>query len=262
MVCDVAEPCGSPSGVDPLAEQYQSECGPSPSGVDGPNELNGNDTATTDQKLYEARRKILLNASEALGALGEELVPMTSGETGAPSTWEVVTVPAAELPVPELPDDLIGAERVTRVKDSRGDNYVAWFPRRLKGYLTGEVKGRNEPIREGARSIWYQVAKYGQRGAELMAKRHLKRPETRRAMWQRLQEQEEEDPVEPKPTRRRLRGKQNTSLEGRVGPEQQKSNNTEEETSNNTVGLVDLFGGVSSLRVALKAAGRHQQRFI
>ena len=46
------------------------------------------------------------------------MIPMTSGEAGAPSTWEIVAVPATELPVPELPDDLIGADRATRVKDS------------------------------------------------------------------------------------------------------------------------------------------------
>ena len=85
---------------------------------------------TTDQRLYEARRKILLAANETLGALGEEMIAVTSGETGARSTWDVLAVPATELPVPELPDDLIGAERVTRVKDARGDNFVAWFPRR------------------------------------------------------------------------------------------------------------------------------------
>ena len=149
----------------------------------------------------------MLNASETLGALGEEMIPMNSGEAGALSIYQVVAVPATELPVPELPDELIGADSVTRVKDARGDNYVAWFPRRLKGYLTGQIQGRHEPIREGARSIWYQVAKYGQRGAEVMAKRHLKRPETRRAMWQRLTRPDDEDPVEPKPARRH-RGKQ------------------------------------------------------
>ena len=104
--------------------------------------------SVAQQKLYIARRRIFNSASETLGALGEELIPMTSGEAGAPSTWEVLTVPATELPVPELPDDLIGADRVTRVEDVRGDNYVAWFPRRLKGYLTGQVKGRKDPMRE------------------------------------------------------------------------------------------------------------------
>ena len=98
------------------------------------------------------------------------MIPMTSGEAGAPSTWEVVAVPAAELPVLERPDDLTGADRVTRVKDSRGDDYVAWFPRRFKGYLKGEIQGRSEPIREGARSIWCHVSKYGRRGAEMVAK--------------------------------------------------------------------------------------------
>ena len=145
--------------------------------------------------MFKARKRIFNNATEQLRALGEELIPVTSAETGAPSTWEVTMVPATEIPVPELSDDLIGADRVTRVKDARGDNYVAWFPRRLKGYLTGQVPGRNEPIREGARSIWYRVSEYGRRGAELKAKRHLKRPETRRAMWTRLTKEDDEDPV-------------------------------------------------------------------
>ena len=52
----------------------------------------------------------MLNASDVLGALGEEMVTMTTGETGAPSTWEVVAVPGAEIPVPELRDELIGAD--------------------------------------------------------------------------------------------------------------------------------------------------------
>ena len=62
--------------------------------------------ATMEQRLYETRRKILRNASEALGALGEEMIPLTSGETETPSTWKVVAVPATELPVPELTYDL------------------------------------------------------------------------------------------------------------------------------------------------------------
>ena len=171
-------------------------------------------------------------------------------------------MPAAELPVPELPDELIGADRVTRVKDARGDNYVAWFPRRLKGYLKGEIPGREESLKDGARSIWYQVQKYGQRGAELMAKRHLKRPETRRAMWKRLlqpdydlvEQGDLEDPVEEKQSRRRLRGKQRKP-EGRTGPHQVKVDEDQPEVTENAVALVDLFGGVSSLRDALMAAG-------
>ena len=35
--------------------------------------------ASMEQRLYEARRRILCNASEALGALGEEMIPTTSG---------------------------------------------------------------------------------------------------------------------------------------------------------------------------------------
>ena len=95
---------------------------------------------------------------------------------------------------------------------------------------------------------------YGARGAEVMAKRHLKRPETRRAMWQRLNNEDMEDPVEPKPTRRRLRGKQNPSLEGRAGPELDIQDDQQAVTED-TLALVDLFGGVSSLRVAFTAAG-------
>ena len=66
-----------------------------------------------------------------------------------------------------------------------------------------EIPGRDEPLQEGARSIWYQMKKYGVRGAEMLAKRHLKRPETRRAMWKRLEMEDEDDLVDPKPVRRR-----------------------------------------------------------
>ena len=65
---------------------------------------------------------------------------------------------------------------------ARGDNFVTWFPKRLKGYLAGTIVGRDEPVRDGARSIWYKVSAYGPRRAEQLAKRHLKRPETRRAV--------------------------------------------------------------------------------
>ena len=71
-------------------------------------------------------------------------------------------------------------------------------------------------------------------------------------MWKRLEEQDMEDPVEKKPTWRRLRGKQRKP-EGRPGPHQDQPE--EEMVSSNDIALVDLFGGVSSLRVALTAAG-------
>ena len=68
----------------------------------------------------------------------------------------------------------------------------------------------------------------------MMAKRHLTRPETRRAMWQRLVAQDEDDPVDPKPTRRRKTGKQAPKLEGRASAERQEATD-QPETSNNTV---------------------------
>ena len=79
----------------------------------------------------------MLNASDVLRALGEEMVTMTSGETGAPSTWGVVAVPATELPVPELPDELIGADRVTRVKDARGGQLRGLVPKTPERLLKG-----------------------------------------------------------------------------------------------------------------------------
>ena len=136
-------------------------------------------------------------------------------------------VPAEKLPVPEILDDSIGADRITRVKDSRGNNYVEWFPQSLKKYLTGHVKGRKDPIRKGARAVRYQVAECTRRGAEMRAKRHLRRPETRKAMWERLTRQDEEDPVEPKPTRR-LRGKQNASLGARGSTRNRRSGHVEQ----------------------------------
>ena len=117
-----------------------------------------------------------------MGALGEEMIPVSTHEAGGSSGWQTLMMPATEVPCWELSDDLLQAERVTRVSDDRGDNFVAWFPRRLKGYLAGTIQGRDEPIRDGARSIWYNVAKYGSRKAEQLAKRHLMWPETRRAM--------------------------------------------------------------------------------
>ena len=70
--------------------------------------------------LWRARQLILARATETLG---EEMLAMLAGEACADPTWNVVAIPAVELPVPELPDDLIGAERVTRVKDARGDKF-------------------------------------------------------------------------------------------------------------------------------------------
>merc|ERR1712217_269800 len=131
-------------------------------------------------------RSIVKQATASMGALGEEMIPVTSHEAGGCAGWHTLMMPATEGPCEELSDDLLQAERVTRVTDARGDNFVAWFPKRLKGYLAGTIVGRDEPVRDGARSIWYNVHKYGSRRAEQLAKRHLKRPETRRAMWARL----------------------------------------------------------------------------
>ena len=75
---------------------------------------------------------------------------------------------------PPLPEELQQADRVTRVKDARGDTFVAWFPMRLKGYIAGALPGRAEPVRPGARSIWYRTEVYGVEQADKLAKRHLK----------------------------------------------------------------------------------------
>ena len=127
--------------------------------------------------------------------------------------WHVLLSLATELSA-DMPNYLLQAERVTRVRDARGDNYVAWFPTRLKGTLAGAIPGREDDIKDGARSIWYSVAKYGPREAEVMAKRHLKRAEDRSTLWARVRG----DVIEPREpagvgVRRRLAGKQ--SAEGR-----------------------------------------------
>ena len=130
---------------------------------------------------------------------------------------------ASELLAGELPDDLLGAMRMSRIKDKCGDNYIAWFPRRLRGYLSRQIPGRWSPLQKGATSIWCKVSIYGRRRAEQVAKRHLKRPANRQSKWPRM---------EPEPdnysqteggfqsgVRRRMRGKQNPNDEGRTGPQ-------------------------------------------
>ena len=162
-------------------------------------------------------------------------------------------MPATEVPCWELLDDLLQAESVTRVTDTRGDNFVAWFPKRLKGYLAGTIQGRDEPVRDGARSIWYNVSKYGSRRAEQLAKRHLKRHETRRAMWTRLT-RDDGNETEVAEVKRKYTGKQPPrKAEGRevaYRPEVEG-----DPLATHSVALIDLFGGVSSVRVAAISAG-------
>ena len=66
-----------------------------------------------------------------------ELHGADGGMAARPCEWPAMLSEhcevAREHPVPELPDELIGADSVKRVKDNRGDNFVAYFPRRLKG---------------------------------------------------------------------------------------------------------------------------------
>ena len=131
-----------------------------------------------------------------MGDLSGEMIALTTAQVGGANSWQVLMMPATEVPVEELPDELVGADRVSRVKDARGDNFVAWFPKRLKGYLAGAVPGRREPIKEGARSIWYRTSIYGAREAERLSKRHLKRVENRRAVWKRLVDAETGKPDE------------------------------------------------------------------
>ena len=225
-------------------------------------------TEARAEKLHMVRRRILENASKTLGDLGDELIPLPANVAGQKTgTWHVAMMPATELSVPELPDELIGADRVTRVTDARGDNWVAWFPHRLKGRLEGEVPGRDEPIRDGARSLWYKVSTYGAQRAEQLAKRHIRRPGTRAQVWSRLRDAEPDAPMveeERDPVRKRLRGKTKVEAEGRpVHPHE----NDVEEIPDKSVGqnvfspgeqqiaLIDVFGGVSASRVACEAAG-------
>ena len=140
------------------------------------------------QLLSEVRRNIIENASCRLDELGGELLPVTSHEAGGQAGWNRLMMPAVEFPPDHLPDELLGADKVTRVRDKRGDSWVAWFPKRLKGYVSGSVPGRKEPVQKHARSLWYSTRVYGVRRAEQLAKRHLRRAETRRSLWQRLDE--------------------------------------------------------------------------
>eukprot|EP00959_Pyramimonas_sp_CCMP1952_P389044 8151328-Pyramimonas_sp.AAC.1 len=74
-------------------------------------------------------------------------------------------MPAVELPPEPLPGELLGAERA-RKTDARGGIFIAWFPRRLKGYLSGSVPGRKGPVQEGARCVWHSAKLRGARRAE------------------------------------------------------------------------------------------------
>ena len=130
------------------------------------------------QLLSEVRRNIIENASCRLDELGGELLPVTSHEAGGQAGWNRLMMPAVEFPPDHLPDELLGADKVTRVRDKRGDSWVAWFPKRLKGYVSGSVPGRKEPVQKDARSLWYSTRVYGVRRAEQLAKRHLRRAET------------------------------------------------------------------------------------
>ena len=92
--------------------------------------------------LGEARRRIVEEATSRLGELGEELLPVTSHEAGAPAGWSCLMMPAVELPPEPLPDELLGAERVARKTDARGDSFIAWFPRRLSERLPVGIGAR------------------------------------------------------------------------------------------------------------------------
>ena len=142
-----------------------------------------NDQVLPSQRLSslgQVRAEIMRTATARVGTLGDSAVPVPSrSKFGQDGGWQVLIMPAVELPADDLPDDLLGAKEARRVTDARGDNWVAFFPSRLRGYIAGTVPGRLDPIKEGTVTIWYRVSKYVAERAEQLAKRHLSRRETR-----------------------------------------------------------------------------------
>lgn len=57
--------------------------------------------------------EVAQEATEMLGAMGEELVAATTYEMGELGNWQTAVASVVELLVPELPDELFFAERVT-----------------------------------------------------------------------------------------------------------------------------------------------------
>ena len=68
--------------------------------------------------LGMVRRHIMEQATSLMGALGEEMIPVTSHEAGGSAGWHTLMMPVMEIPCWELSDDLLRAERVTRVTDA------------------------------------------------------------------------------------------------------------------------------------------------
>ena len=210
-------------------------------------------------RLGRVREEIIATATERLGHYGEGLIPVTSHEAGAIGTWHVLMCPAE--------DELIGAKKVTRVKDRRGDNFVACFPRRLKGFLKGSIPGRAKGVQSGARPVWYRVADHGRRRAEQLAKRHLDRYGTRLALWRKITGSDDPDLTFPadnqeagteitayqKEPKRKIRGKQSPyNVEGRpVGKSIAEKVIGDEEVPANRIAVIDIFGGFRHCRAQL-----------
>lgn len=102
--------------------------------------------------LPKARECVRGRATEMMGPLGEECVAMTPQEAGFRGGWNTMMMIVEDMQVLELPDELINAVRVKRVRDNRGDNFVAYFPKRLRGYLKGEIPGRKKGIRKNSKT--------------------------------------------------------------------------------------------------------------
>ena len=75
--------------------------------------------APADPCLGSVRKLVMERSTAVTGALGEEIIPVSAHEAGGSSGWHTIMMPATEVPCWELSDDLLQAERVTRVTDTR-----------------------------------------------------------------------------------------------------------------------------------------------
>jgi len=100
-------------------------------------------------------------------------VPETTPTKAASTEDMPVCKVSAQSPgeVAEVPILVSGSSQVTRVTNSRGDYWVAWFSRDLPPC---DILGSNGQF-QGGRSVWYSVGTYGADFAELLAKRHVEK---------------------------------------------------------------------------------------
>ena len=81
----------------------------------GSNPESGLYPRAPESHLGSVRRSIVERAISIMGKLGKEMIPVNSHEAGGNAGWHTLMMPAAELPCWDLPDDLVQAERVTRL---------------------------------------------------------------------------------------------------------------------------------------------------